>query len=383
MIVSGLSGNEIFCLNKVGFKPGEILVGNSVFSMGFAGSIASGFRGLVGGEITQYTQMIAEGRKLAVDRMEKEREMHGGIGITGVTSELVSHPGNIEFLSVASALQSSTHTTPFSSAADGQELYCQIDAGYEPKKFVFGNVAYSIGVGQGLLGGIRTLARGEVTEYTDIFNTTRNLALQRIVEDARSAGANSVVGIETTIVPFVSSGAQEMLMIGTASHNPNLQLPGTTEGTVPIADIITSDLTCEEMWNITQMGFVPYKVLLGTSVYSLGLAGGVKAFLRNFVKGEINELTTLIYDAREKSISKISQEAEAIGADGVLGVKTYIYSLGSGLIEFLAIGTAVKYVGAPITTKTENLIPQAIIRDKDTFVNSAEMSFGTDLGNDR
>ena len=50
-MVTGLSGNEIYCLALKNLAPGEIVVGNSVNSMGFMGSIASGFRGMVGGEI--------------------------------------------------------------------------------------------------------------------------------------------------------------------------------------------------------------------------------------------------------------------------------------------------------------------------------------------
>ena len=34
MFISGLSGNEIYCLALKGFSPGEIAVGNSVVSMG-------------------------------------------------------------------------------------------------------------------------------------------------------------------------------------------------------------------------------------------------------------------------------------------------------------------------------------------------------------
>jgi uncharacterized protein YbjQ (UPF0145 family) len=367
MVYTGLSGNEIYCVNKIGYKPGDLLVGNSVYSMGFVGGIASGFRGIVGGEITQYTQLIQEGRRLAFTRMEKELADRGGTGITGVTSELVPHAGTIEFLSVGSALHG--EGANFSTASDGQELYCQHDSGYAPVRFVFGNVAYSIGVGQGLLGGLKTLARGEIKEFTDIFNTTRNLALQRLVAEAQAAGANSVVGIETTILPF--GGAQEMLMIGTASTSEHLGVTG-------VGQVVTSDLTSEELWNMTSIGYVPYKLLLGTSVYSLGFVGGAASFFKSFAKGEINELTTLIYDAREESLAKISAEAEAIGADDVIGIKTYVYQLGSGLIEFLAIGTAMKKVDGT-KTHSEQLIPQAIIRDKDTFFNSAEISFGVDL----
>ena len=50
-----------------------------------------------------------------------------------------------------------------------------------------------------------------------------------------------------------------------------------------------------------------------------------------------------------------------------MGVKTYIVEIGQGLIEFMAIGTAVRKV-AGMGTATQMLPAQAIIRDKDTWV---------------
>ncbi len=372
MATTGLSGNEIYCLDKMKLEAGDILIGNSVHSMGFLGGIGSGFRAIMGGEITQFTQLIEDGRQTAYARMEKEALEKGAMGITGVTSELVFHSGNIEFLSIGSSVHragdSAKEQLEFSTSADGQELYCQEDAGYNPKKFVFGNVAYSIGIASGFIGTLKTLARGEVREFSDIFNQTRNLALQRIIADAKKFGANAVVGIETTILPLAGSGLQEMLMIGTASHNPAL----------PAGEITTSDLTCQEMWNLNKMGYAPMRLVLGTSVYSLGFIGGVTSFFKSFVKGEIPELSKLIYDAREESLGIINREAKEIGADEVVGVKTYVYQLGNGLIEFLAIGTAVKKIPG-LTNKTPELIPQAFIQDRDTFFNSADFNFGVDL----
>lgn len=374
---SGLSGNEMYCLNLIGYLPGNLVVGNSVFAMGLIGGIGSNIRTVVGGEISQVTNMIAEGRRLSLSRFSQELTQSGGSGATGVTSELIMHPGNIEFLTVGSAVHRAdgTGSGAYSSSADGQELFCQWDAGYQPVSFVFGNVAYSIGVAKGILGGLRQLAKGEVKQYSDIFNKTRNVALSRIVQEAKSLNANSVVGIRTTILPVGTSGVQEMIMIGSASYNPQIEsITGLVDG------VTTSDMTAEETWNITQLGYAPVKLVLGTSVYSLGFIGGVKSALKNFVKGEISELTQLIYGAREESLKKIQAQAEEIGADHVMGIKTYIYNLGSGLIEFLAIGTAVKRVDG-LASRSQQLPPQAIIRDKDTFIDTANLSYGTDLVN--
>ena len=164
-------------------------------------------------------------------------------------------------------------------------------------------------------------------------------------------------------------------MVGTASHNPEIDAISQSVG-----GVTTSDLTAEETWNVAKLGYAPIKLVLGTSVYSLGLVGGIMSALKNFVRGEISELTQLIYGAREESLKKVQDQAEAVGADDVIGIKTYIYDLGGGLIEFLAIGTAVKRVDS-LATKSAQLPPQALIRDKDTFVDAANTVYGTDLTN--
>lgn len=371
-VTTGLSGNEIYCLNQKGFTPGNIVVGNSVHALGFLGGIQSGVRAFVGGEIEGVTSLIEEGRATAYKRMLQEAGDHHGI--TGVTSELIFHAGNIEFLSIGSVIHSknSEKQENFSTSADGQELYAQLDAGYQPICFAFGNVAYSMGVTRGIIGGLKTFTRGEIREYSDIFNHTRHLALERIIAHAKDHGANAVLGIQTTILPF--GGVNEMLMIGTASRHANL--PAFAGN-----DIVTSDMTNIEMWNMAKMGYVPMRLLLGTSVYSLGFVGGVTSFLKSFVRGEINELTKMIYEARENALSIINAEAKAIGADDVVGVKTYVYQMGNGLIEFLAIGTAVKKVPG-IATGSEQLPPQAIVTDRDTFYNSstAALNVGMNVG---
>ena len=365
-VTTGLSGNEIFCLEKKGYTPGNIVVGNSVHSLGFLGSIGSGVKAILGGEIQQVTRLIEEGRDTAYNRMFLEAESHNAAGITGVTSQLVFHGSNIEFLSIGSAVHAITgeRESKFSTSADGQELYAQMDVGFKPICFSFGNAAYSIGIGRGILGGLKTLGRGEIKEYSDIFNHTRHLALQRIIAHAKRFDADAVLGIQTSILPF--GGVNEMLMIGTASR-------ATSKSILAANNIVSSDMTNIEMWNMASLGYAPMRLLLGTSVYSLGLLGGISALLKSFVRGEINELTRLVYGARENALAIINDEAKAIGADDVVGVKTYVYQLGNGLIEFLAIGTAVKKVPS-IKTESIQLPAQAIVVDKDTFYDSTNVN---------
>ena len=96
-VMTGLSGNEMFCLHLKGLTAGDLVIGNSVFSMGVLGSLAAAGRNLLGGEVSQITQIIHEGRLEAFQRMVKEAEDRGGAGITGVTNELRTFHGNTEF----------------------------------------------------------------------------------------------------------------------------------------------------------------------------------------------------------------------------------------------------------------------------------------------
>src|SRR5205085_6999861 len=135
-VMTGLSGNEIYCLHLKGLSPGDLVIGNSVFSMGFLGSLAAAGRNLLGGEVVQITQIIHEGRLEAFNRMVNEAEQRGGAGITGVTNELRTFHANSEFLSVASTVHRESAAAgeqiAFTTSADGQELYCQLDAGFTP-----------------------------------------------------------------------------------------------------------------------------------------------------------------------------------------------------------------------------------------------------------
>ncbi|WP_435006581.1 heavy metal-binding domain-containing protein [Tundrisphaera lichenicola] len=362
MLITGLSGNEIYCLAQKGFAPGNIVVGNSVHSLGFVRGITSGLKTLSGGEIESITQLIVDGRHSAINRLETEAREESADGLTGVTSDLRSLGTLLEFIAIGSSVKSEGSSGPFfSTACTGQDLFCQLDSGYEPRHFVMGNVAYALGIGRGISGGLKMLARrGEIKEFSDMYNHTRHLALERLEAEAAERGCNAVVDIITRIIPF-GPGVREMLMVGTGSYNPMLGSPK-----IPY----TSELTGEELWNLTAMGYGPLRLVLGTSVYALGFAGGVNAFFRSFSRGEVDEVTRMVYDARENCLDHIRIEAESLKADGVIGVKLFIHEIGAGLVEVMAIGTAIRRHSG-VSNQSDQLIPQAIIRDRDTFFEQA------------
>jgi uncharacterized protein YbjQ (UPF0145 family) len=63
----------------------------------------------------------------------------------------------------------------------------------EVKGHVFGLVVRSRGIGGNVMAGLRSLAGGEIVEYTRLVEDTRRHAIDRMVENARAMGANAVV----------------------------------------------------------------------------------------------------------------------------------------------------------------------------------------------
>lgn len=108
----------------------------------------------------------------------------------------------------------------------------------------------------------------------------------------------------------------------------------------------TSDLSGQEFWLVVDKGYTPLGLVLGNSVYSMGAMGGFLSGLRGQFRGEVTQVTQLMYDARELALQRMRAEAESLGADGVIGVELKIeYLHGGQWMEVTAVGTAVKYVG--------------------------------------
>src|SRR4029077_14397809 len=105
MLMTGLSGNEIYCLAQKGYAPGNIVVGNSVHSLGFIRGITSGLKALSGGEIGSITQLIVDGRHAAIQRLETEAKNESASGLTGVTSDLRSLGTLLEFIAIGSSVK--------------------------------------------------------------------------------------------------------------------------------------------------------------------------------------------------------------------------------------------------------------------------------------
>jgi len=80
---------------------------------------------------------------------------------------------------------------------------------------VKGNTIRARHVGKDIMAGLRTLVGGEITEYTKMLAEAREQAIDRMIADARSKGADAVVGFRFATSP-VMQGSAELLAYGTA-----------------------------------------------------------------------------------------------------------------------------------------------------------------------
>jgi uncharacterized protein YbjQ (UPF0145 family) len=80
---------------------------------------------------------------------------------------------------------------------------------------VRGNTVRARHLGRDLLAVFRNLVGGEVHEYTKLMAECREQALDRMIQEARSLGANAVVGVRFTSSDIIANAA-EILVYGTA-----------------------------------------------------------------------------------------------------------------------------------------------------------------------
>ena len=121
-------------------------------------------------------------------------------------------------------------------------------------------------------------------------------------------------------------------------HHPDL--PKDAEHRLEeLRTLFTSDLSVNEFLLIKEAGFHPLGFVMGSSIYHTGIQ------TRKWGKSqELDKLTEAMYNARELAMTRMEEEAEELGADGVVGVRLDVnyYEWGSDAAEFIAMGTAVK-----------------------------------------
>ncbi|MDW2167579.1 heavy metal-binding domain-containing protein, partial [Vibrio sp. 2099] len=80
----------------------------------------------------------------------------------------------------------------------------------EVRGVVTGNVVQSKHIGRDLMAGLKSIVGGEIRGYTEMMTEARDIAIQRMVEQANQKGADAIVGIRFTTSSIVD-GSSEIL----------------------------------------------------------------------------------------------------------------------------------------------------------------------------
>ncbi|WP_407342737.1 YbjQ family protein [Pengzhenrongella phosphoraccumulans] len=83
-------------------------------------------------------------------------------------------------------------------------------------------------------------------------------------------------------------------------------------------------------------------IVMGNTVRSKNIGKDIGAGFKSMVGGELKSYTSMLTEAREESMNRMSASAEALGADAVVMVRFTTSAITEGAAELLCYGTAVK-----------------------------------------
>jgi uncharacterized protein YbjQ (UPF0145 family) len=83
-------------------------------------------------------------------------------------------------------------------------------------------------------------------------------------------------------------------------------------------------------------------VVRGSTVRARNIGRDIAASFKNVVGGEIKTYTEMSEHSRDEAFNRMVNNALALGADGVVGIRFMTSMIMQGASEMLAFGTAVK-----------------------------------------
>ncbi len=83
-------------------------------------------------------------------------------------------------------------------------------------------------------------------------------------------------------------------------------------------------------------------VVRGSSVRAKWFGADFLSGLKNTVGGELTKYMELLTEAREKSLTRMDEDAKELGADAVIGLRFMTSQITQGAAEIFVFGTAVK-----------------------------------------
>ncbi len=199
LFTSDLSVNEFLLVKEAGFDPLGLVVGSSIYHIGWQKPAMNQSM-----ELETLTQAMYHARELAMTRMEEEADSIGADGIVGVRLEVGRQEWGenlAEFIAIGTAIKARSGEShrapngrPFTSDLSGQDFWTLIKAGYRPVSFVMGNCVYHVGY-QGVKAWFSQIGQNvEMPTYTQAIYDARELSLARMQAEAEQLQADGIVG---------------------------------------------------------------------------------------------------------------------------------------------------------------------------------------------
>jgi uncharacterized protein YbjQ (UPF0145 family) len=314
LFTSDLSVNEFLLVKEAGFDPLGLVMGSSIYQI--APNIPSLPRGQPGCELSDMTRALYHARELAMNRMEEEAHELGADGIVGLR------------------LMVNLATDPQRAQWEQFRIWQSWSkrAGFIRQQPTL--------IASGWIPNWQEIAWGQWNHYC------AQLGWETVPQPPWfRPPSRAVYGIGQNTAEFVA--------IGTAVRHRGGQSYKNLRGKP-----FQSDLDGQDFWTLIRTGYRPVGFVMGNCVYYvppqlLSSAG--------FRSQELTAYTHALYDARELAIERLQDEAEALGATGIVGVtvtekqhswRTTPWNVGNAalqtgeIIELFVIGTAVVPTGA-------------------------------------
>ncbi len=227
LFTSDLSVNEFLLVREAGFRPLGLVLGTSVYHVGF--QLGRWNRNQ---ELTTLSQAMYHARDLAMTRMEAEAAQLGADGIVAVRLEIeFKEFGSdlAEFIAIGTAVKAdeaaapdgrpwrNNQGTPFTSDLSGQDFWTLIQAGYAPLGMVLGTCVYHV-AHQRFWQAMGNVGQNvELPQFTEALYDARELAMSRMQAEAEQLGAEGIVGVQLLSLGHRWGGhTTEFFAIGTA-----------------------------------------------------------------------------------------------------------------------------------------------------------------------
>ncbi len=243
------------------------------------------------------------------------------------------------------------HKKLFTSDLTVNEFLLVKEAGFEPAGLVVGTSIYHIGFKQA-----NWSKNEEMVVLSQAMYHARELAMERMEEEAAELGADGIVGVRLKAKHMDwNSDLAEFVAIGTAVYKSDGKGAEWRVKGKPF----TSDLSGQDFWTLLRAGYRPVGLVMGNCVYHVAHQNFGQWFKNIGQNVEMTNFTQALYDARELAMERMQHEAEAVGSEGIVGVNIHEgrYGWSSHVIEFFVIGTGI----VPITADHKLPTPQLVL----------------------